>query len=115
MELSYFPLSPGRPFLGSSGDWGGLLYFRQSFQSVDGLELRADAPPPLFGVLLKRWEMPWARVFPLRLKLRLGAEYRYYPAPLWSTRNRRPVYGEIGNTVMKLLCVSFYIKFQTFA
>ncbi len=36
--------------------------------------------------------------------LRLGAEYRYYPAPLWSSRDRRPVYRDVGNTIMKLLC-----------
>ena len=27
--------------------------------------------------------------------LRLGAEFRYYPAPLVSVRNRAPVYGEV--------------------
>ncbi len=47
----------------------------------------------LFGVLCLRPEMPWARVFPLRLMLRLGAEYRYYPAPLVSTRWEHPVLG----------------------
>ena len=31
-----------------------------------------------------------------RLMLRLGAEFRYYPAPLVSVRNRAPVYGEVG-------------------
>ena len=50
--------------------------------------------------------MPWAKVFPLRLLLRLGAESRYYPAPLWSIRSRKTVYREIGNTIMKLLSVS---------
>ena len=30
-----------------------------------------------------------------RLMLRLGAEFRYYPAPLVSVRNRAPVYGEV--------------------
>jgi hypothetical protein len=33
-------------------------------------------PPYLFGVLLQKWETPWAKVFPLRLMFRLGAEYR---------------------------------------
>jgi MAD (mothers against decapentaplegic) interacting protein len=42
-------------------------------------------------------------VFPLRLLLRLGAESRYYPSPLWSWRDRTTVYKEIGNTIMKLL------------
>ena len=42
----------------------------------------------------------------LVFQLRLGAEARYYPAPLWSTRQRVTVYKEIGNTIMKLLSVS---------
>ena len=40
---------------------------------------------------------------PLRLMLRLGAEFRYYPAPLVSVRGRKPVYGEIGHTIMNVL------------
>ena len=35
--------------------------------------------------------------------LRLGAEFRYYPAPLVSVRGRKPVYGEIGHTIMNVL------------
>ena len=35
--------------------------------------------------------------------LRLGAESRYYPAPLWSIRGRKTVYRHVGNTIMKLL------------
>ena len=84
-----------------------------------------------------RWEIPWARVFPLRhvlasldkslpkfhfkivfflpvnsaeiltpgarLMLRLGAEFRYYPAPLVSVRARPAVYAEIGHTIMNVL------------
>ena len=48
-------------------------------------------------------QVPWARVAPLRLMLRLGAEFRYYPAPLVSVRGRKPVYGEIGHTIMNVL------------
>ena len=66
-------------------------------------DLFLPPPPVLFGILLMRWEIPWARVFPLRLMLRLGAEYRYYPSPLVSTRNRKPVYGEVGHTIMNVL------------
>jgi len=50
-----------------------------------------------------RWETPWAKIFPLRLLLRLGAEYRYYPCPLVSVRFRDALYFEIGHTVMKVL------------
>jgi len=86
--------------LGSNSN-GGWLFIRHTFQAVADLFL--PPPPVLFGILIMRWEIPWARVFPLRLMLRLGAEYRYYPAPLVSTRNRKPVYGEIGHTIMNVL------------
>lgn len=49
------------------------------------------------------WETPWAKIFPLRLILRLGAEYRYYPSPIISTRHRESVFVEIGHTIIKLL------------
>lgn len=99
-EMGYSVVLSGGSFL-NGHDYGGFLYLRHSFQCVDGLDL--PKPPFLFGVLLTKWEMPWARVFPLRLLLRLGAESRYYPCPLWSTRERQTVYKEIGNTIMKLL------------
>ena len=38
-----------------------------------------------------------------RLMLRLGAEFRYYPAPLVSVRARPAVYSEIGHTIMNVL------------
>lgn len=39
----------------------------------------------------------------MRLMLRLGAEYKAYPAPLTSVRGRKPLFGEIGHTIMNLL------------
>nr|APU50779.1 zinc finger FYVE domain-containing protein 9-like protein MW [Saccoglossus kowalevskii] len=87
-------------FLGSR-EHGGFLYIRPSFQCVRKL-LLPDSPY-LFGVLLQKWETPWAKVFPVRLMLRLGAEFRYYPCPLMSVRFRKPVYGEVGHTIMNLL------------
>ena len=86
----------------------GLTFETISFQCLDGLDLPQS--PFLFGVLITRWEMPWARVFPLRLLLRLGAESRYYPTPLWSWRDRTTVYKEIGQTIMQVLCVSCKIQ-----
>lgn len=80
---------------------GGWLFIRHTFQTVSDLLL--PAPPLLFAILLNKWEVPWARVFPLRLMLRLGAESRYYPAPLVSIRGRKSVYGEIGHTIMNVL------------
>ena len=78
-----------------------MFSLEQLLKAVNDLFL--PPPPVLFGILLMRWEIPWARVFPLRLMLRLGAEYRYYPSPLVSKRNRKPVYGEVGHTIMNVL------------
>ncbi|XP_038066295.1 uncharacterized protein LOC119736358 [Patiria miniata] len=87
-------------FLGGR-EHGGFLYLRPSFQCLAKLLL--PEPPYLFAILLQKWETPWAKVFPLRLLLRLGAEFRYYPCPLMSVRFRKPVFGEIGHTIMNLL------------
>ncbi|XP_031662626.1 zinc finger FYVE domain-containing protein 9 [Oncorhynchus kisutch] len=87
-------------FLGSR-EHGGFLYVSPSFQSLQDLML--PNPPYLFGVLLQKWETPWAKMFPLRLMLRLGAEYRFYPCPLFSVRFRKPLFGEAGHTIMTLL------------
>uniref|UniRef100_A0A672HMH2 Zinc finger, FYVE domain containing 9a n=1 Tax=Salarias fasciatus TaxID=181472 RepID=A0A672HMH2_SALFA len=87
-------------FLGSR-EHGGFLYISPSFQSLQDLLL--PNPPFLFGVLIQKWETPWAKVFPIRLMLRLGAEYRFYPCPLFSVRFRKPLFGETGHTIMNLL------------
>ncbi|KAJ8357370.1 hypothetical protein SKAU_G00201640 [Synaphobranchus kaupii] len=87
-------------FLGSK-EHGGFLYIRPTFQSLQDLLL--PNPPYLFGILVQKWETPWAKVFPLRLMLRLGAEYRFYPCPLFSVRFRKPLFGETGHTIMNLL------------
>ncbi|KAJ3595527.1 hypothetical protein NHX12_004830, partial [Muraenolepis orangiensis] len=89
-------------FLGSR-DHGGFLYISPSFQPLQ--ELQLPNPPYLFGVLIQKWETPWAKVFPIRLLLRLGAEYRFYPCPLFSVRYRKPLFGETGHTIMNLLAV----------
>ncbi|XP_035272214.1 zinc finger FYVE domain-containing protein 9-like isoform X1 [Anguilla anguilla] len=87
-------------FLGSK-EHGGFLYISPTFQSLQDLLL--PNPPYLFGILIQKWETPWAKVFPLRLLLRLGAEYRFYPCPLFSVRFRKPLFGETGHTIMNLL------------
>ncbi|XP_066503034.1 zinc finger FYVE domain-containing protein 9 isoform X2 [Hoplias malabaricus] len=89
-----------RGFLGSK-EHAGFLYVRPTFQSLDGLPLPPQ--PFLFGLLILRAESPWARAFPLRLMLRLGAEYRFYPCPLFSVRFREPLFGQINNSIMRLL------------
>ncbi|XP_028589317.2 zinc finger FYVE domain-containing protein 9 isoform X1 [Podarcis muralis] len=87
-------------FLGSK-EHGGFLYVTPVYQSLQDLVL--PTPPYLFGILIQKWETPWAKVFPIRLMLRLGAEYRLYPCPLFSVRFRKPLFGETGHTIMNLL------------
>uniref|UniRef100_A0A8B9HPE3 Zinc finger, FYVE domain containing 9b n=1 Tax=Astyanax mexicanus TaxID=7994 RepID=A0A8B9HPE3_ASTMX len=89
-----------RGFLGSK-EHAGFLYMRPTFQSLDGLPLPPQ--PFLFGLLILRAEIPWAKAFPLRLMLRLGAEYRFYPCPLFSVRFREPLFGQINNSIMRIL------------
>nr|XP_036877743.1 zinc finger FYVE domain-containing protein 9 isoform X1 [Manis javanica] len=87
-------------FLGSK-EHGGFIYVTSTYQSLQDLVL--PTPPYLFGILIQKWETPWAKVFPIRLMLRLGAEYRLYPCPLFSVRFRKPLFGETGHTIMNLL------------
>ncbi|XP_074545938.1 zinc finger FYVE domain-containing protein 16 [Halichoeres trimaculatus] len=87
-------------FLGSK-DHAGMLFFSPTCQPLEGLTLPSQ--PFLFGLLIQKLEVPWAKVFPLRLLLRLGAEYSVYPTPLISIRFRESVYRETGHTIMNLL------------
>ncbi|XP_069837711.1 zinc finger FYVE domain-containing protein 9 [Dendropsophus ebraccatus] len=89
-----------RSFLGSK-EHGGFLYVTPTYQSLQDLVLPAQ--PYLFGILIQKWETPWAKVFPMRLMLRLGAEYRLYPCPLFSVRFRKPLFGETGHTIINVL------------
>ncbi|XP_035165980.1 zinc finger FYVE domain-containing protein 16 isoform X2 [Oxyura jamaicensis] len=82
-------------------DHGGFLFVSPTFQKLDDLILPDN--PFLCGILIHKLEIPWAKVFPIRLALRLGAEYGAYPTPLVSFRHRKPLFGEIGHTVMNLL------------
>ncbi|KAI3362456.1 hypothetical protein L3Q82_012745, partial [Scortum barcoo] len=87
-------------FLGSK-DHAGMLFFSPTCQPLDGLTLPPQ--PFLCGLLIQKLEVPWAKVFPLRLLLRLGAEYSVYPTTLTSVRFRDSVYRETGHTIMNLL------------
>lgn len=90
-------------FLGSK-DHAGMLFFSPTCQPLDGLTLPAQ--PFLFGLLVQKMEVPWARVFPLRLLLRLGAEYSGECERLKHTAIRRSnlrVVCIIGS-VQELLC-----------
>ncbi|XP_062942256.1 zinc finger FYVE domain-containing protein 16 isoform X1 [Cynocephalus volans] len=85
----------------NSKDHGGFLFITPTFQKLDDLPLPSN--PFLCGILIQKLEIPWAKVFPMRLMLRLGAEYKAYPTPLTSIRGRKPLFGEIGHTIMNLL------------
>ncbi|CAK9814819.1 Zinc finger FYVE domain-containing protein 9 [Anthophora plagiata] len=84
-----------------SREHAGFLFIRQTLQCLQKIVL--PSAPYLIGLLVHRWETPWAKIFPLRLVLRFGAEYRYYPCPLFSVRFRDALYFEIGHTIMKVL------------
>ncbi|XP_056592375.1 zinc finger FYVE domain-containing protein 16 isoform X2 [Triplophysa dalaica] len=88
-------------FLGSK-DHAGVLFFSHTFQPSDGLDLPPEVSY-LFGLLIQKLEVPWAKVFPLRLLLTLGAQYSVYPCPLVSVRFRESVFKETGHTIMNLL------------
>lgn len=98
-ELGFSPPKM-QNFLGSKNH-GGFLYVRPTYQCMQNVII-PDAPY-LVGVLIHRWEVPWAKVLPLRLMLRLGALYRYYPSPHVSVRERESVYVEIAQTIITLL------------
>ncbi|XP_034297088.1 zinc finger FYVE domain-containing protein 16 isoform X2 [Pantherophis guttatus] len=87
-------------FFGSK-EHGGFLFVTPTFQKLDDLMLPSN--PFLCGILIHKQEVPWAKVFPIRLMLRLGAEYGVYPTPMTSIRHRKPLFGKIGHTVMDLL------------
>ncbi|KAJ8957956.1 hypothetical protein NQ318_001955 [Aromia moschata] len=84
-----------------SKNHAGFVYIRPTFQCLE--KVIKPKEPYLIGILIHRWETPWAKLFPLRLILRLGAEYRYYPSPIISTRHRESVFVEIGHTIINLL------------
>lgn len=65
-------------FLGSK-DHAGMLFLSATFQPLEGLTLPSQ--PFLFGLLIQKLEVPWAKVFPLRLLLRLGSEYNGERSP----------------------------------
>ncbi|NXP43558.1 ZFY16 protein, partial [Heliornis fulica] len=85
----------------SNKEHGGFLFVSPTSQKLDDHILPDN--PFLCGILIHKLEIPWAKVFPIRLMLRLGAEYGTYPAPVVSFRHRKPLFGEIGHTIMNLL------------
>jgi len=96
-------IDPG-PFLDNK-DNIGFIYMRPTkHHCLKNLELILPEQPYLIGLLIQKWEMIWAKLFPLRLLLQLGAESHCYPYPLVSSKQRKAACGEMGNTIMNLLC-----------
>ncbi|XP_054507602.2 zinc finger FYVE domain-containing protein 16 [Agelaius phoeniceus] len=81
----------------SNKEHGGFLFVSPAFQELDDQILPDN--PFLCGILIHKLEIPWAKVFPVRLMLRLGAEYGAYPAPMVSVRHREPLFGDMGRTL----------------
>ncbi|KAH9506660.1 Zinc finger FYVE domain-containing protein 9 [Dermatophagoides farinae] len=79
----------------------GFIFTRPTMQCLRNIHL--PPPPFLIAILIHKWEIPWAKIFPLRLVLRLGYEYKMYPSPVISYANRKSAYFEIGHTIMNVL------------
>lgn len=59
-------------------DNSGFLYFRSTvFHNLILKDYSDYLPtePYLIGYLIQKWEVPWAKLFPLRLYLRLGEQF----------------------------------------
>ena len=89
-----------------SKDHSGFLFIRPTVQCLSKIIL--PSTPFLIALLIQRTEVPWASVFPLRLVLRLGAEFSCYPCPIVSYRQRKTCFNEVGHTILNVLVVSFH-------
>lgn len=83
-------------------DTAGLL-FVQPCEEHCLMNLNLPDKTYLFALVLQRWEVPWSKVFPMRLLLRLGHKFDVYPYPFISFRSREPVYYEVGHTIISIL------------
>lgn len=82
-------LSSNEQFLDSINDAGFL--FVSSEIKPKPVGLKDMKTPFLYGILIKRSELPAAMFTPSRLLLRLGYEMKSFPFPLWNCRDRKPV------------------------
>nr|CAB3267940.1 zinc finger FYVE domain-containing protein 16 [Phallusia mammillata] len=93
-------------------DMVGLLFVRKTCQVIDIPEetdsyfssLTVKASSTLFALLVHKSEKPWASLFPSRLLIGLGASTKQFPYPLVNFLKRSPVYPEVGNTILGILC-----------
>ncbi|KAA3673554.1 MAD, mothers against decapentaplegic interacting protein [Paragonimus westermani] len=99
---NHFVRDSGRSISVLEDTWLGCIFFRPTHQCLAGLRLPTG--PLLFGLLVHRDEMFWARELPLRLLLRLGKSVRHYPTTLLSDRDRQPVFNSSsGTSILQLL------------
>lgn len=90
----------------NSKDHCGFLFIRPTTQCLKKLDLPPN--PFLVALLIQRSEVPWAKIFPLRLLLRLGYEFSTFPYPIVSFRTRKAAYCEVGTTILSVLAVSIF-------
>lgn len=91
----------------NSKEYCGFLFIRPTTQCLKNLILPPH--PFLIALLIQRSEVPWAKIFPLRLLLRLGFEFSTFPYPIVSFRTRKAAFFEVGHTIFKVLAVSTLI------
>lgn len=85
-------------------DTAGLVFVRPLAEHcTKNLILPQDDKNFLVALILQRWEVPWSKVFPMRLLFRLGHNFDSYPYPIVSFRSREPVFYEIGHTIISIL------------
>ena len=81
----------------------GFLFFRHSLQCLN--KIQVPQSPYLIGLLIKKYESCWAKILPIRLLLRLGAQSNCFPCPIVSQWSRKSTFLEIGHTIMNVLAV----------
>ncbi len=62
----------------SNKDNVGFFYFHSTrfhLRLFEKIAHHLPEEPFLFGYLVHKWEIPWAKLFPLRLYLRLGEQF----------------------------------------
>lgn len=96
----------------------GFLFFSSSLFFRSNLKCLNKIPKPespfLIGVLIQKWEVPWAKSLPHRLLLRLGSQATTYPCSIVSRWSRKATFQEIGHTIMNVLAVSLNYFFLFF-
>ena len=78
------------------------LLFRPTFQCTQHLPLPLHSKWLCAIIITDQAEQAWARLFPLRLLLRLGHEFSHYPTPLVTNLSRPPLFHNPGHTVLSL-------------